>query len=164
MRSLCCTLALLLLTAGLALAQAPRPVILDADTGNEIDDLYALARALVEPSWEVLALNAAQWQASHWAVPETMENSHRLNQVMVGYTGVDVPTLRGGATRMYDWGDQAQHSAAAYEIIRRARALPEGDSLTVVVLGALTNVASAVYIDPSVASKLAVYWLGSTYD
>ena len=143
-----------------------RKVILDADTGNEVDDLYAIVRALIEPSWEVIALNAAQWQSSQWAVDQTMEESHRLNQMLVSYLKMNdrVKTLRGGAQRMYDWGDKAQHSAAAYEIIRQAGQMPEDQKLTVVVLGALTNVASAIYIEPSVASKIEVYWLGLSYD
>ena len=145
-------------------AQPKRRIVLDADTGNEVDDLYAISRALVEPSWEVLALNATQWQASQSAVPETMENSHLLNQSLVEYIGVKVPLKRGGFRRMYDWGDMAQHSAAAYEIIKQAKLTPAGQRLTVVALGALTNVASAIYIDPSIEPMLEVYWLGSTYD
>lgn len=31
-------------------------------------------------------------------------------------------------------------------------------------MGALTNVASAVFIEPSIAEKLEVYWLGTTMD
>ena len=40
-------------------------VLLDADTGNEVDDLYALVRGLIEPDWDVVGINATQWQASH---------------------------------------------------------------------------------------------------
>lgn len=140
------------------------PVILDADTGNEVDDLYAISRALIEPTWEILALNAAHWQTSHWAVPNTMENSHRLNQVLVGELGLAIKTRRGGVARMFDWGDLAQHSAAAYEIIQQAKAMPEGEKLTVIALGTLTNVASAIYIDPSIEPRIKLYWLGTTYD
>ena len=61
-----------------------REVILDADTGNEVDDLYALVRILLEPSIEVTCLNAAHWQTSHWTVEQSMENSHRLNQQLLG--------------------------------------------------------------------------------
>ena len=43
---------------------AQTPFILDADTGNEVDDYYALARALAESSWEITSLNATQWQTS----------------------------------------------------------------------------------------------------
>ena len=142
----------------------PIPVILDADTGNEVDDLYAVARALIEPSWKILALNATHWQTSHWTIPQSMENSHRLNQVLAGELDVNVRTRRGGVARMFDWGDQAQHSAAAYEIIQQAERMPNGQKLTVIALGALTNVASAIYIEPSIASKLKLYWLGTTYD
>ncbi len=147
-----------------SLAQQRLSLILDADTGNEVDDLYAISRALIEPSWEITALNATQWQTSHWTVPGSMENSHRLNQLLVGHLGHSVSTLRGGTERMFDWGDQAQHSAAAYEIIKQAHALPDGEKLTIVALGALTNVASAVYIDPSIESRIRLYWLGTSYD
>mgnify|MGYP000273007269 CR=1 FL=1 len=121
-----------------------KKIILDADTGNEVDDLYAIVRALIEPSWDITALNAAQWQSSQWAVDFTMEESHRLNQVLVGYLKMNdrVPTFRGGIRRMNDWGDKAQHSAAAYEIIKQAHSVPEGEKQAVVVLGALTKVAS----------------------
>ncbi|MEM9324957.1 MAG: nucleoside hydrolase [Bacteroidota bacterium] len=146
------------------LAQDKIPVLLDADTGNEVDDPYALARALLEPSWNVLALNATHWQTSHWAEPQSMENSHRVNQVLLGHMGLDVKTRRGGVARMFDWGDKAQHSAAAYEIIRQAQQMPEGQKLMVVALGALTNVASAVYIEPDIEDKIKLYWLGTNYD
>ena len=156
-------LGFLLFTA-IASGQTKVPVILDADTGNEVDDIYALSRALIEPSWDILALNAVQWQTSHWTEPRSMENSHRLNQVLLAEMGLEIKTRRGGAARMYDWGDMAQHSAAAYEIIQQAKAQPEGEKLTVIALGALTNVASAIYIDPSIESRIMLYWIGSTYD
>ena len=155
---------LMFLVAVSSMAQERIPVILDADTGNEVDDIYALSRALIEPSWNVLALNATQWQSSHWTEPRSMENSHRLNQVVLAEMGLEVKTRRGGVARMYDWGDMAQHSAAAYEIIKQANAQGEDQRLTVIALGALTNVASAIYIDPSIESKIKLYWIGSTYD
>ena len=151
----------LVLFIGSIQAQQPQKIIVDADTGNEVDDLYALARLLLEPTVEVTALNAAHWQTSHWAVENSMENSHRLNQQLLGEMGMNVKTLRGGSARMYDWGDRAQHSAASYEIIRQAK---QQDELVILALGALTNVASAVFIEPSIASKLKLYWLGTTID
>ncbi len=147
-----------------ALSQERIPVIIDADTGNEVDDLYALSRALIEPSWDILALNATHWQTAHWAIPQTMENSHRLNQVLTAELNTPVLLRRGGLARMFDWGDLAQHSAAAYEIIKQVKLLPEGQKLTIVALGALTNVGSALYIEPSIASKIELYWLGTSYD
>jgi len=149
---------------GMAQKQNKRSIILDADTGNEVDDFYALARAFIEPSWDIICVNATQWQSSQWAVSESMENSHRLNQVLLGEMGMNIKTRRGGVNRMFGWGDKAQHSAAAYEIIKQIKALPENEKLSIIALGALTNVASAIYIDPLVASKIKLYWLGTTYD
>ncbi len=140
---------------------AQRDIIIDADTGNEVDDFYALARILLEPTVNIIALNAAHWQTSHWAIENTMENSHRLNQQLLGEMGLSLKTNRGAMARMYDWGDRAQHSAAAYEIIKQAKA---NENVIILVLGALTNVASAVYIEPTIAEKLEVFWLGTTMD
>ncbi|MGB6152249.1 MAG: nucleoside hydrolase, partial [Pricia sp.] len=148
-----------------ALAQTTKTVILDADTANEVDDLFALVTAFSEPTWNIVALNATQWQASHLAEPSSMEESHKLNTVLKAYCKKDeIKLLRGGFRRMYDWGDMAQHSAAAYDIIKRAHNQENSNKITVIALGALTNVASALYIDPTIASKIDLYWLGTTYD
>lgn len=150
-----------LFSFSLVWSQQKTKVIVDADTGNEVDDLFALARIILESNTEITALNATHWQTSLWAIPNTMENSHRLNQQLLGEIGSDIRTFRGASARLYDWGDRAQHSAAAYEIISQA---DEVDQLNILALGALTNIASAVYIKPEIAKKLKVFWLGTTMD
>ncbi len=146
-------------------ATPPTPVILDADTGNEVDDLYAVVRALIAPDWQVLGLNATHWQTSHWAVPHSMENSYRLNNVLLAYLGLkgEVASLRGAEGRLYDWGEKSRPSAASNFIVEQGmRERP--DKLTVIALGALTNVASALLQEPALAGRLRLYWLGSNYD
>jgi purine nucleosidase len=158
----------LLLSAPVAPApDGPRTrVVIDADTANEVDDPYAIVRALLEPSLDVVALSSAQWQSSHWATPNTMEDSQRLNEVLLGHLGrMSVRHPRGAVARLYDWGeDLAQHSAAADFLVTEARRLPSGAKLTVIVLGAATNLASALLIDPGIAPKLRVFLLGTGYD
>ena len=141
-------------------------VIIDADTGNEVDDLFAITRALIAPEFDVIGLNSTQWQYSHWAVENSLENSHRLNLEILSYLKMmDIPHPRGSQYRLYDWGqDIAQHSAAAYFIIKEAHKVSPGDKLNVIALGALTNVASALLIDPSIANKIRLYWLGASYN
>jgi inosine-uridine nucleoside N-ribohydrolase len=154
-----------LIIVSLAPAQEQEKVIIDADTGNEVDDLYALVRGLIEPGWDVMGLNAAQWQASHWSVEETMENSFRLNQVLLSYLKMDsdVQSNRGADARLYDWGNKSQPSAASNFIIEAAQEA-EDEKIKVIVLGALTNVASAILDQPSITSDISVYWLGSSYN
>lgn len=157
-------LPLLLLAATSLCAQ--RTVFLDADTANEVDDLYAIVRAFAEPNWRIPVLASAQWQNSMWATAQTNEDSYRLNQTLAAHLGVQDSTdvVRGGHRRMYDWRHMAIHSHATDKLIRMARAATPEDKLTVVVLGALTNLGSALYLAPDIAGRIEVYWLGSTYD
>lgn len=160
-------LQVIFLLVGMASLQAQKPrVLIDADTGNEVDDLFAIGRALIAPELEIVGLNSTQWQNSHWAVENTLENSHRLNVRILSYLDMgQLPHPRGSHYRLYDWGqDVAQHSAAAYHIIKEAHKSTPEDKLIVVALGALTNVASALLIDPSIAPKMRLYCLGSSYN
>jgi inosine-uridine nucleoside N-ribohydrolase len=140
-------------------------VIIDADTGNEVDDLFAVVRALIEPSWQVLGVNATQYQASHWTDWQSMQESYRLNTVLLSYLGKtgEVASKRGAYARLYDWGDRSQTSAASEYIADQAM-LAADDTLIVVALGALTNVASAILDHPEIVNKMKLYWLGTSYN
>jgi inosine-uridine nucleoside N-ribohydrolase len=141
------------------------PVIIDADTANEVDDLFAIVRACMEPTFEIQGLCSAQWQASHYATPETLEDSQRLNEALMNLMRIDGIALpRGAHKRLYDWGRTlAHHCHAAYHIIQQAHRMPEGRKLVVFGLAAQTNLASAVMIDPSIAAKIDLWLLGTSY-
>lgn len=138
-------------------------VWLDADTANEIDDLYALTRALTAPELRPVALSSAQWKQSPLAEGNTLEASQLLNEALLGLLGKsDLPHPRGSLVPVYWWGqDRAAYSGAAYRLMLEARKTPAGERLTVVALGALTNVASALMMDPSIAARMRLYWLGA---
>lgn len=158
-------LPLLLILTGSWVFAAPTRLLIDADTANEVDDAYAIVRAIIEPSFDVVGLNSTQWQVSHYATPETLMDSQRMNNAILDHLGRrDIPHPKGAYRRLHDWGDMAQHSAAAYHIIKEAHATPDGEKLTVAVLGAQTNLASALLIDPTIAPKLDVHLLGTQYD
>ncbi len=141
------------------------PVIIDADTANEVDDLFAIVRAMVEPSFDVRGLCSAQWQASHYASPDTLEDSQRLNEALMDLMhihGVLLP--RGAHRRLYDWGQTLAHySHAALHIIQQAHQVGDGRKLVVFGLAAQTNLASALMIDPSIAEKIDLWLLGTSY-
>lgn len=156
---------LVLMMAGVAYAQAgggPR-VWLDADTSNEIDDLYALTRALTADGIRPVALSSAHWKQSPLAEGNTLEASQLLNEALLGLLGKgDLPHPRGSLVPLYWWGsDRTAYSGAAYHLMLEARKTPDGEKLTVVTLGALTNVASALLMDPSIAGKMRLYMLGT---
>lgn len=159
------TLKLILIALLAAVAAPPQTrVWLDADTANEIDDLYALTRALTAPGLEVVALSSAQWSGSPLADKRnTMEMSQHLNEALLGLLGKStIPHPRGSIVPVYWWGrDRAAYSGAAYHLMQEARKSSPENKLTVVALGALTNVASAIMMDPSIAARMKLYWLGA---
>jgi inosine-uridine nucleoside N-ribohydrolase len=86
--------------------------------------------------------------------------------VLISYLGKwgKTKSLRGAEDRLFDWGDMEQPSSAAYNIIVEAQKLNDNEKLKIVALGALTNVASAILMEPSIEEKIELYWLGTSYD
>jgi inosine-uridine nucleoside N-ribohydrolase len=141
-------------------------VVLDSDTANEVDDMWAIVRAFVEPKFEMKALSSVQW--THRLSPlQTVGESQRLNEDLLRLLGrQDVPCPLGAEMIMgKPWGgEEPANSPAAHMIIRLAKALPEGRKLTVIGIGAATNIASAIKLSPEITPKLVCYILSARYD
>lgn len=155
-----------------------RNVIIDADTDNEVDDLIAIMAALKSDDLDIIGMTAVQWDGRNNPTPDGIDpgwnsrsaySSWLVNHIMVQMLGrPEIPLLRGSDKRIvYKKGapdNKCRDCEAADFIIEKAKALPAGEKLTIVSTGALTNVASAVMKDASIADRVAVYWLGHTYD
>lgn len=148
-------------------AQSRRPkLILDADTANEIDDLYAIVRTLRQDKFEVLGLNSAQW-FHYLGDPDSVQASQKLNEDLVKLLGrEDLPTPQGSEQPMgRPWGgEQPKDSPAAQFIIKSALATPEGEKLNVLCIGASTNLASAIKLRPEIAPRIRAYVLAFRYE
>lgn len=156
----------------LALASAkgetgnPVKLILDTDTANEIDDLYAIARLLPEKRINLLGITSAQW-FHVLSGDSTVYQSQRLNEEMLAIADrMDLPHPRGADMIMgMPWGGyQARESEATTFIIDQVKALPAGEKLVVMSIGATTNLASAIAVAPEIAPKIVAYTLGFQYD
>ena len=111
-----------------------RPVIVDADTANEVDDLFAIVRALIEPSFHVMGLTSAQWHTQDRAPNDTVGLSQKLNEDLLHLLDTKVPHPAGSNIPLVN-PQRPQPSAAARHIISEAIKLPNGQKLTVFVLG-----------------------------
>ncbi len=141
-------------------------LILDADTANEIDDLYAIVRTLRQDKFEVLGLTSAQW-FHYLGVPDSVQASQKLNEDLVQLLDrEDLPTPLGSERAMgRPWGgDEPKDSPAARFIIESALAMPAGEKLHVLCIGASTNLASAIKLKPEIAPRIKAYILGFTYN
>lgn len=143
-------------------------VIIDADTGNEIDDLPAIVLALKSGKLDVMALTAAQWNRFEVCGRHTMQESWSLNNRILDHLDlVDIPSLKGAEQAVTQhWQNRMVSSPnnASNFLIKKASEVPHGKKLKIIVTGSATNVASAILIEPKIIDKICVYFIGTIYD
>lgn len=141
----------------------PIRVVIDSDTFNEIDDQFAIAYALMSPQrMRVEAIYAAPFFNSRSTSPgHGMELSYEeiLRLLALMKRSPEGFVYRGstdyvGATR------QVQRNDAVHDLIERAMASSPDDPLYVIALAAITNIASAILIEPRIIERIVLVWLG----
>ncbi|MBU2939532.1 nucleoside hydrolase [Lacinutrix sp. C3R15] len=135
-------------------------LIIDADTANEVDDLYAIVSAILEPAFNLLAINSAQFHTSPLASENTVLESQKINEEIIQLMHVKGIALPLGSNTPLKEYDKPMSSEASQFIIETAHKMKHNEKLHVVILGACTNVASAILEDPSIISKIKVHYLG----
>ncbi|MYD09816.1 MAG: nucleoside hydrolase [Chloroflexi bacterium] len=138
-------------------------MVLDTDAYNEIDDQFALTYALLSPEqMTVEAIYAAPFHNDRSAGPgDGMEKSYDEILRLLDFLGVAAEGLAyRGASEYVGAARQPQENPAVRDLIQRALASPDDDPLYVVAIGAITNVASALLLEPEIVKKIVVIWLG----
>ncbi len=148
----------------LKLLEAPRAMVdlvIDADAYNEIDDQFAIAYALRSPErLNVRAFYAAPFLNARVTAPgEGMEKSYQEILRLLRLAKLTRPVYRGATDYLLDEGTPSP-SDAARDLAARAMDYTPERPLYVVALGAITNVASALLLNPLMADRVVVVWLG----
>lgn len=146
-------------------------IVIDSDTFNEIDDQFAIAYALRSPErFNVLALHAAPFYTETIPVikdkaaspAEGMELSYQeMFRILklVSDSGLEDEVYRG--SEAYLPNEQTPvDSPAARHLVELAMARPADKPLYVLASGAITNVASAILMEPAITERIVVVWLG----
>jgi inosine-uridine nucleoside N-ribohydrolase len=138
-------------------------MVLDTDTYNEIDDQFAVVYSLLAPErLQVEAIYAAPFSNDRSSGPgDGMEKSYEeilrlLERLKVKQEGL----VYHGSTAYLTGRKEAERSPAALDLVERAMQSEEDNPLYVVAIGAITNVASAMLIEPEIIRKIVVVWLG----
>ena len=137
-----------------------RRVIVNTDAKNEADDQYAIVHALLSPSLDVRGLIAAHFgtQRSARSLLESREEIDLLLELM-GRAG-EVPVANGAAVALPD-ATTPVDSPGAQLIIEESKKASESDPLFVAFLGPLTDMASAILLDPPIVDRpVVVVWIG----
>tara|TARA_B110000263_G_scaffold246297_1_gene257166 strand:+ start:413 stop:1345 length:933 start_codon:yes stop_codon:yes gene_type:complete len=145
------------------LSQRNNPIIIDADTANEVDDLFAIVSAILEPSFEILGISSAQFHTSPIASNSSTLESQLINSEILQLLKFNT-TLPLGAFNPIINKNTPQISEASNFIIKSAHKLEKGKRLKLIILGSCTNVSSAIIQDPSIIPKIEVFYLGFWHD
>ena len=138
--------------------------VIDTDTFNEVDDQYAIAYMLRSTERiNTVAIYAAPFFNGNSTSPEDgMYKSYDEAKKIVKLCGRDdmLDKIYKGSTRYLPDEKTAVDSDAARDLVERAHKYTTENPLYVVAIGAITNVASALILDPTIAEKIVIVWLG----
>jgi purine nucleosidase len=137
-----------------------RRAIIATDAKNEADDQFAIVHALLSPSLDVRGLVAAHFGASRStrSMEESREEIDRLLD-LIGLQG-EVTVANGARERIRD-EQTAQDSPGARLIVAESKLATPEDPLHVAFLGPLTDMASAILLDPDIVRRpVVVVWIG----
>lgn len=127
-------------------------VVIDTDAACEADDPFAIAHALMSPKLVVKGILAEQF-----GYPESTKKSYEEIQTLLDAMGLSVPTFLGEEGDLKTTKNLSPSPAVRFLIEEAGK---EEKKLTVLCLGAATNVARAMRECPEIIDKLHVIFIG----
>lgn len=139
-------------------------VVLDTDAYNEIDDQFAISYLLrSSDKLNTVAIYAAPFFNERSSNPKDgMEKSyHEILKLLdlAGESEMKNLVFKGSENYLPS-ATEPVSSSAVENLCQRAQSYTAEHPLYVVAIGAITNTASALLMDPSIAEKIVVVWLG----
>lgn len=148
-------------------------LVIDSDAKNEIDDQFAISWALLSPErFSVEAVYAVPF--SHTSYQHNLGNlDFSVNEIpaegmlksyeeiikLFSLIGEDsTGRVFKGADRFSEAYGKPVMSEAVDDLIRRG--MSRSETLYVAAMGACTNIASALMLEPELRSRICVIWLG----
>jgi inosine-uridine nucleoside N-ribohydrolase len=138
-------------------------MVLDTDTYNEIDDQFALAYAyLSDEKIRLEAVYAAPFKNRRSEGPaDGMEKSYKEIERLLALLGKSPDGFAfRGSDRYLESETKPVMSEAALDLVDKAMKSSPDNPLYVVPVGCITNVASAILIEPEIIKNIVVVWLG----
>ena len=135
--------------------------ILDTDAYNEIDDQFAIAYLLrSEERCRVKAFYAAPFENSRSnGAADGMEKSFEELKKILALCEATTPHFRGSERFLPDEQTPVL-SDAAKDLAKRALNYSPEHPLYIVAIGAITNIASTLLLEPKIKENCVIIWLG----
>ena len=139
-----------------------RNVILDTDISNEVDDQFALCYLIKSlDNVNLQAITIAPFKGSGYApvknlaegIDLSFNTASKVLDMLNASAYKDI--MYKGATSYFF--ESKEINLATSKIIQLAK---ENDHTTIIAIGAITNVALAIYHAPEIINKIDIIWLG----
>jgi purine nucleosidase len=138
-------------------------IIIDNDFGGDPDGLFELVQHLLSPSVEIRAIIGSHLKAGDGFDPsnQTATNAKKKAEEVLNIMqlGKQIPVYQGANMALAN-DSTAQPSDAANAIIKEALRDDTKQPLYVVCGAGLTDLASAFLLEPTIAGRLTLIWIG----
>jgi purine nucleosidase len=135
------------------------PVVMSTDVGNEIDDQWTIVYLLLQPRVDVLGVMSAH--APSLPAPAGHVSYRILVEVVEKRLGMNKhpPLIEGGSLPLEN-AKTPRPSPAVTFLLETSRRFSKENRLTVLMIGAATDVASAILTDPTIVDRIRVIQMG----
>jgi hypothetical protein len=151
--------------SGSSVSEAGIPVIFDTDANNELDDQHALAYLLLnDQAFNILGITTnATYNGGE--IDEHMKEAQRVVN-LVGWKD-KVRVIKGANGDFEEIRSQLNQKefdgSEAVDFIIQEAMKKRKETLVLLPVGKLTNVALALEKEPAIAKKIRIVWLGANY-
>lgn len=132
-----------------------RAVVLSTDCGADCDDQWAVAHLALIPAIDLKVI-----VTSHAPGLTPAAAAVKTRSVLATLALKEPPRVIEGASTPLSRDDTPRDTPGARSLIDEAHGRTSHDRLTVVMIGAATDVASALLIDPTLAERIEVVAMG----
>jgi inosine-uridine nucleoside N-ribohydrolase len=151
--------AAVVIAASLA-AAAPRPVVLTTDCGADMDDQWALAHLVLSPEFDIRAVVTTHTGKHQILAAPAAETSARIAREVLQRMPLRArPTVIPGSSIALTSRSPLPNPGVE-RIISESKTFTRDRRLTVLVIGAATDTASALMADPTVADRIEIIAMG----
>jgi purine nucleosidase len=145
-----------------SLARSPRAVVLTTDCGADMDDQWALAQLALTPELELRGVVTTHAPTPRLPAPAA-ESSARCAREVLGHLPLKRrPAVIAGSSAPLESKSAPLRNAGVDFILRESRPYSRGRRLALLVIGAGTDVASSLLVDPTLADRVEIIAMGFT--
>ena len=148
------------LLAGIMIAQPAdrRAVVVATDIGVEVDDQWTLAHLALSPEIEVRGVVTSH--APNLAPPAAETSAKYANELIARLPVRSRPRVVVGSSKPLTDPGKPLNGPGVDFLIEQAKGRAAENRLTIVLIGAATDVASALLTDPTWADRVAIVAMG----